>query len=322
MFGRRGRDGTKAEDVSFGGQDFNDPKVRERFQQQQKPQLSSSIFEEEVDEAVADSGRGGKAPASVTLKTPETTAWRLDPDPRSRIRWERKKVIQMVRRNGRVSRSERIAQTEKELSHKSPFLETSVKKLVPLARQIQGKTLEDALVQMTFSKKKMAREVKHQLEEARDLAIVTRGMGLGNAGQKTDKRATKPVKIQTRDGNGFTVDDPTRLYVAQAWVGKGPWRSKSLDYKGRGRFGIIQSPSTSMLLKTVQRPWLLRRVANPVFYRHFGCAEGGEDENTRAQREVGPGGTEEALGPFARPASNRTETLLFLVVTSESACHS
>ncbi|KAF6795873.1 hypothetical protein CSOJ01_13342 [Colletotrichum sojae] len=246
LFGRRGRDGTKAEDVSFGGQDFDNPKVRERFQQQQKPQLSSSIFEEEVDEAVVDSSRGGKAPSSVVLKTPETTAWRLDPDPRSRIRWERKKVIQMVRRNGRVSRSERIAQTEKELSHKSPFLETSVKKLVHLARQIQGKTLDDALVQMAFSKKKMAREVKHQLEEARDLAVVTRGMGLGNAGQQNAKGATKPVKIQTRDGKGFTVDDPSSLYVAQAWVGKGPWRSKSLDYKGRGRFGIIQSPSTSI----------------------------------------------------------------------------
>lgn len=229
-----------------GGENLDDPKVRQRFAQQQQPQLSSSIFEEEVDDAVSEGKKGSKADmGQASLKTPETTAWRLDPDPRSRLRWERKKVIQMVRRNGRVSRAERIAQTEKELSHKSPFLETSVKKLVHLARQIQGKSLEEAVLQMTYSKKKMAAEVKYQLEEARDLAVVTRGMGLGNAGEKSSDSSTKPVKILTKDGKTLTVEDPTKLYVAQAWVGRGPWRSKELDYKGRGRFGIIQSPSTS-----------------------------------------------------------------------------
>ncbi|KAK1971658.1 ribosomal protein L22 [Colletotrichum sublineola] len=246
--GRRGGRGS-TDDSLTGGENLDDPKVRQRFAQQQQPQLSSSIFEEEVDDAVSEGKMGSKADmGQASLKTPETTAWRLDPDPRSRLRWERKKVIQMVRRNGRVSRSERIAQTEKELVHKSPFLETSVKKLVHLARQIQGKSLEEAVLQMSYSKKKMAAEVKYQLEEARDLAVVTRGMGIGSGKAKRQggDADTKPIKIQTKDGKTLIVEDPARLYVAQAWVGRGPWRSKELDYKGRGRFGIIQSPSTSI----------------------------------------------------------------------------
>ncbi|KAF9882465.1 hypothetical protein CkaCkLH20_00501 [Colletotrichum karsti] len=235
---------TNADDNLTGGQNFDDPAVRERFAKGQQAQLSSSIFEEEMQEVTKDGGlqRGG---AESSVKTAETIAYRVDPDPRSRLRWERKKVIQMVRRNGRVSRQELIARTEKEVQTKSPFLETSVKKLVHLARQIQGKTVDEAVLQMTYSKKKMAAEVKYQLEEARDLAIVSRGMGLGKAkpGQNPLK---EPIKIQTKDGKSLKIDDPTRLYVAEAWVGRGPWRAKEMDYKGRGRFGIIQKPSTSI----------------------------------------------------------------------------
>ncbi|TDZ29010.1 hypothetical protein C8035_v007085 [Colletotrichum spinosum] len=210
FFSRRNRGAQNGDEGALGGQNLDDPKVRQRFTQKQQPQLPSSIFEDEFDDTVAESKRNGAKSGQISLKTQETTSFRLDPDPRSRIRWERKKVIQMVRRNGRVSRSERIAQTEKQITHKSPFLETSVKKLVHLARQIQGKTLDDAILQMTYSKKKMASEVKYQLEEARDLAVVTRGMGLGKAGERSsDSTSLQAIKIRTKDGNTLTVDDPT-----------------------------------------------------------------------------------------------------------------
>ncbi|KAH0427395.1 hypothetical protein CcaCcLH18_09676 [Colletotrichum camelliae] len=235
IFGRK--KSNPVEDSFSGGQNLNDPKVREQFAKKQQATLSNSIFEEEVQDTVAESGQTGPAVQS-SVKTAETMSYRVDPDPRARLRWERKKVIQMVRRNGRVSRSERIAQTEKEFQHKSPFLETSVKKLVHLARQVQGKSVDEAILQMRYSKKKMAREVKYQLEEARDLAVVSRGMGLG--------KPHDPIKIETKDGKALSVDNSSKLYVAESWVGRGPWRSKSMDYKGRGRFGIIQSPSTSI----------------------------------------------------------------------------
>ncbi|KAI8297530.1 54S ribosomal protein L22 [Colletotrichum sp. SAR11_240] len=235
MFGRK--KSNPVEDSFSGGQNLNDPKIREQFAKKQQASLSNSIFEEEVEDAVAEGGKTAPGMQS-SVKTAETMSYRVDPDPRARLRWERKKVIQMVRRNGRVSRSERIAQTEKELQHKSPFLETSIKKLVHLARQVQGKSVDEAILQMRYSKKKMAREVKYQLEEARDLAIVSRGMGLG--------KSHDPIKIETKDGKALRVDNSSKLYVAESWVGRGPWRSKSMDYKGRGRFGIIQSPSTSI----------------------------------------------------------------------------
>ncbi|KXH66085.1 hypothetical protein CSAL01_10777 [Colletotrichum salicis] len=285
IFGsRRGRKAKSSDDMM--GENLDDPKVRERFAESQQPKMSSSIFEEEVDDVVADAKKGGSQAqaAQASVKTPETMAWRLDPDPRSRLRWERKKVIQMVHKNGHVTRDERIAQTEKKLSHKSPFLETSVKKLVHLARQIQGKSLEEAVLQMSYSKKKMAAEVKYQLEEARDLAVVTRRMGIVRSTKDFTGKERQSIKIQTKDGKSLTIPDPRRLYVAEAWVGRGPWRAKELDYKGRGRFGIMQSPSTMRLT---------------LFRRHFDRLEGGENEDTGAHGEVGQAGEEKALGTFA-----------------------
>ncbi|KAF3355859.1 hypothetical protein VD0004_g3812 [Verticillium dahliae] len=264
LFGR-GRKASDPGNRSSGGHDLDDPKVRQRLlaeqQQTKAPALSDSIFQDEVEAATSDSlAARTNVPDGARQATPaEAAAWRLDPDPRSRVRWERKRVIQMVQRQTASSepsdyarRVERIRQTERQMTHKSPFLETSTKKLVMLARQIQGKTLQDALTQMTYSKKKMAREVKFQLEEARDFAVVSRGMGLGKAGAAPggDKDAAL-IKIKTKDGQTLKITDPSSLYVAEAWVNKGPSRNRRIEFKGRGRTGVIISPSTgiSVVLK-------------------------------------------------------------------------
>lgn len=147
----------------------------------------------------------------------------------------------------RESRLARIRRTEKELHEKSPWLPTSVKKLVHLSRQIAGKSVDDALVQMRYSKKKMAKEIAYQLELARDRAIVERGMGLGRVkteGQEEDARRVVE-KIQTKDGKHIEVDDLTKLYVAQSWVERGPWRGFRKSPRARGRMDLIQRPSTS-----------------------------------------------------------------------------
>ncbi|KAK4452690.1 ribosomal protein L22/L17 [Podospora aff. communis PSN243] len=174
----------------------------------------------------------------------EHIARAADPDPRSRVRWERKMVIRQIRRGtdpfSVEPRAEKIARTERVLRSKSPFLATSVKKLVHLARQVQGKTVEDALVQMKYSKKKMAKEVRVQLERARDLAIAERGMGLGT------KEKGEEIKIQTKDGKHLKISDTTRMYVAEAWVGRGPWRGQRLVFQGKGRTSVHKKPSTSI----------------------------------------------------------------------------
>lgn len=252
--------GSKSSDQASGdilNANLDDPKSRKAYlAAQSKSQTrsnsdSSNIFADEIEpqqssETSVPQQETGQTQASEA-KTRTNTALVTDPDPRSRVRWQRKKVIQMVRRGGHLTREERIAMTERSLTHKSDWIPTSTKKLVMLARQILGKNVDEAISQMQWSKKKMAREVKYHLEEARDLAIAQRGMGLGAvSGEAAGKRNEKPVKIRTKDGKWLEVEDPTRMYVAESWVGKGQWLGKEIDYKGRGRMGVIKHPKASI----------------------------------------------------------------------------
>lgn len=227
--------------------ELDDPKARQEHLRRSltNKNATGGIFEDELQQG-APGAEATQAPGEErSVRTRENMAVVTDPDPRARVRWQRRKVIQMVRSRGAVSREDRIRATEREHLHKSKFLPTSTKKLVMLARQIAGKNLDDAITQMHWSKKKMAAEVKYYLEEARDLAVAQRGMGLGRVnGELLDT----PRKIQTKDGKWIEITDPTRMYVAQSWVGRGAWRGKSMDYKGRARFGIMQHPSTSKSL--------------------------------------------------------------------------
>lgn len=223
---------------------LDDPKNREQFlERSMYSGVQDNIFQDEIETVSKTQTEATPGAGEAEQKTKENMALIVDPDPRSRICWQRKKVIQMVRRNGRLTKEERVRMSERELLHKSEFMATSVKKLVMLARQIAGKPVDDAILQMKWSKKKFSAEVRYYLEEARDMAVAQRGMGLGQVNGET---LTTPRKIQDLEGKWIEVTDPTRMYVAQSWVGRGPWRGKKIDYKGRGRMGIIRHPSTSM----------------------------------------------------------------------------
>ncbi|KAI9751348.1 MAG: 54S ribosomal protein L22, mitochondrial [Lichina confinis] len=197
----------------------------------------SSIFAEEEKAPepgkAADGGRSRRDPASMAAV--------LDPQPEARRRWERKMLIREVRRRGRLSRTQKLKRTERECLSKSHFIKTSVKKLGPLARQISGKSVEDAIVQMQFSKKKAAKSVREHLEHARNEAIVRRGMGLG----EVDGKKEEPVQIETKDGRRRTVTDQTGMYIDQAWVGRGPY-GREPEFRARGRVNILRPPVTSI----------------------------------------------------------------------------
>ncbi|KAK4098385.1 ribosomal protein L22 [Parathielavia hyrcaniae] len=239
-----------------------------------------AIFEDETKDTASRAGSSRDAETGRPMTRAgaslvrEHLARAADPDPRSRVRWERKMLVRQVRRGtdpfSREPRAERIARTERQLTSKSPVLPTSTKKLVKLAHQIQGKTVDEALVQMRFSKKKMAQEVRYQLEVARDLAVVERGMGLGEKTKtRTDDSAAsaaaagadKPVEIKTKDGKWIKIDDPTRMYVAEAWVNRGPWRGVVPDYRARGRMYIKRKPSTSISIVLKEEKTRLREAA-------------------------------------------------------------
>ncbi|KAL8950510.1 MAG: hypothetical protein Q9222_003449, partial [Ikaeria aurantiellina] len=194
-------------------------------------------------------------------RDPSVMAAALDPNPEQRQRWQRKMIIRNIRNRGELTKAQRIAGTERESLSKSHFIKTSVKKLMPLARQVAGKPIEEAIIQMRFSKKKAARDVKKHLEYARDEAIVRRGMGLGmvkpeaDEGAETEKTQNPAEEkngqdqqwpgttVVDRKGRRRHVTDTSSIYVDEAWVGRGSY-GFDYDFRARGRTFILRPPET------------------------------------------------------------------------------
>jgi ribosomal protein L22 len=205
----------------------------------------------------------------------------IDPDERARRRLERKLVISGVKRHGRMTKAAKLLRTERQSLYKSKLLPTSTKKLQKVVNQIAGKTVSEALVQLRFSKKRVARDVIKGLEIAQNEAIAGRGMGL--AGEKAallrwkkQRQATdagrpkdvwnyktsqetgrveatkvkvpffKDTTIQLKDGSDKVVRDPSEIYIDQAWVGPGEsW--KSPEFRARGAINMLKHRTTSGL---------------------------------------------------------------------------
>jgi ribosomal protein L22 len=230
---------------------------------------SDSIFSDEVAQTEEPATGTDTQSVQGIIRSKSVLDRALDPDPRSRVRWERKMVIRHVAKAtnpfSREKRADRIRRTEKEIRVRSPFLPTSWKKLVHLSRQIAGKTVDDALVQMRYSKKKMAKEIAYHLELAKDRAIVERGMGLGKVKVKSELAAAEGEEgreakaqgekvevqeIQNKAGKWMEIEDPTKLYIAQSWINRGPWRGRRYVFRARGRCDMLLSPSTGKSLNS------------------------------------------------------------------------
>lgn len=135
--------------------------------------------------------------------------------------------IRQIKRRGRLTPTLKRMQSEKEHLCQSHNFKTSLKKLGPLARQIAGKPLEHALIQMRYSPKKAAKEVLKHLVQAKNEAIFTKGF------------------------------DPEQTYISQAWVGRGTPDREPLP-RARGRINILVRPYTSISVilkenKTLER---------------------------------------------------------------------
>ena len=192
----------------------------------------------------------------TVIRNPRAMSAALDPQPQARARWQRKMVIREIRGRWRLNKTEKLLRTERSHLSKSDFFKTSVKKLFPLANQIAGKPLNEAMVQMRFSKKKAAQDVLKHLESARDQAIVTRGMGLGKVNgqpepvegkEKQEPEQQKPKQellVEDKYGKRRVVTDPTAIYIDEAWVGRGPYRFAP-ESRARGRINRLSLPYTS-----------------------------------------------------------------------------
>ncbi len=224
-------------------------------------------------------------PAALELRNPSHLGAIINPKPKRRSMWHRRMVIRSVRQRGRLTTTIKLARSERSSLSRSHFFKTSMKKLAPLARQIAGKPIDEAILQMRFSKKKVAQEVREHLIEAKHEAIVVRGMGLGHREQETSDQAPQPTPTTTittlppsvspattattviqsqltpTPSNPATLPgtsiptnpahrSPTDIYISQAWINRGPYGQKP-DYRAFGRLYIMRPPNTglSVLLK-------------------------------------------------------------------------
>ena len=110
---------------------------------------------------------------------------------------------------------------DNEAMAKTRMLRTSPQKLNLVAAMIRGKKVEKALSDLTFSKKRIAADVKKCLQSA-----------IANAENNHD----------------LDVDE---LIVAEAWVGKNLIMKRGRP-RARGRFGRIHKPFSELTIKVRQ----------------------------------------------------------------------
>ncbi|WP_102226368.1 50S ribosomal protein L22 [Acidimangrovimonas sediminis] len=120
---------------------------------------------------------------------------------------------------GKEKNPRRVA--ENEAMAKTRMLRTSPQKLNLVAGMIRGKKVEKALADLTFSKKRIAVDVKKCLQSA-----------IANA----------------ENNHGLDVDE---LVVAEAWVGKNLIMKRGRP-RARGRFGKIIKPFSELTIKVRQ----------------------------------------------------------------------
>ena len=120
---------------------------------------------------------------------------------------------------GKEKNPRRVA--DDEAMAKIRMLRTSPQKLNLVAAQIRGKSVERALTELTFSKKRIAQDVKKCLESA-----------IANA----------------ENNHNLDVDS---LVVAEAWVGKNLVMKRGRP-RARGRYGRILKPFSEITIKVRQ----------------------------------------------------------------------
>ena len=104
----------------------------------------------------------------------------------------------------------------------SRMLKTSPQKLNLVAALIRGKKVEKAVIDLTFSKKRIAQDVLKCLQSA-----------IANA----------------ENNHGLDVDE---LVVAEAWCGKNLTLKRGRP-RARGRFGKIMKPFSEITIKVRQK---------------------------------------------------------------------
>ncbi|KAH9853611.1 ribosomal protein L22 [Lenzites betulinus] len=124
----------------------------------------------------------------------------------------------------------------------------SHRKLNMIGRQIAGKPIDSAILQMMFSEKRASKRIKSMLVVAKSHAVKLKDL------------------------------NEQKLVVSESWVTKGPHQFKRHDIKGRGRAGIKYHPhsrlhvvlkegKTRAELRDEERARKLRRIVSAGYVR-------------------------------------------------------
>jgi large subunit ribosomal protein L22 len=110
----------------------------------------------------------------------------------------------------------------------------SHRKLNMLGRQIAGKPIDYAILQMQFSEKRASSRIMNMLATARDHAV-------------RYKRLNEPklvvgmyILVQSAFAIAYCCN------AAESWVTKGPKGASKLEPRGRGHYGIRTHPNSSL----------------------------------------------------------------------------
>lgn len=235
----------------------------------------------------------------------------LDPKPFQRWRWERARIIKDARRGWRISKEDYLKRTERQCVENSVWLKTSVKKLSLLARMLAGKNIDEALLQLRFSKKRTADEVAKHLEHARDMAIVKWGMGLG----EVEDRKGDPIEIRLKDGTKKMITDRTAIYIEQAMVQRGSYELQA-EIRARGKTNFLRKPySGELLFLCVLLNDMLIRISS-----HTICAQRGAHENPRISGAGREEAAEKAVHTSSRQAYHAAKAVYLVVESSTWYC--
>lgn len=138
-----------------------------------------------------------------------------------------------------------------------------------LARQIAGKPIDYAILQMQFSEKRASTRVMSMLATARDHASRYKRLQEG-------KLVVGQSICLIIYGTSFLI--VYSMHLAEAWVTKGPRPPKRLEPRGRGHYGIRTHPHSKISVvlkegktieqeKAVARKRKLNRIVSAALVR-------------------------------------------------------
>ncbi|KAJ2554171.1 39S ribosomal protein L22, mitochondrial [Coemansia sp. RSA 1933] len=122
----------------------------------------------------------------------------------------------------------------REYRYSTTNFHVSPRKLRLLANQITGQPITEAIRQMEYSPKKAATKIMHSLVWARKNAVFQKQM------------------------------NPDNMFLKLVRVGKGQMKGKRVDYKARGRHGVIRPPRAHLKYIVWEKQPLEQPVARNV----------------------------------------------------------